>query len=425
MTFNPSSDFAARLDAEDELRAIADRFYRPAGVVYLDGNSLGLMSRDAEASVARVMDEWKTLGVEGWTRANPPWFELAETLGRRVAPLVGAAGDEVVVANSTTVNLHQLLATLYPPAGSRVAILGDALSFPSDSYAIQSFLRLKGLDPKTHLRRVPSRDGFLLDEDDIIASMTDDIAIAILPGVVYTSGQLLDMRRITRAARDRGIVIGWDCSHSIGAVEHALDAWDADFAFWCSYKYLCAGPGATGGLYLNRRHFGRAPGLAGWFSSQKDRQFDMALDLTAAPDAGALQIGTPNILSIAPLQGALDLIFKAGLDQLRAKSLRLTQYLIDLIDSELRDLGFTIATPRDQHRRGGHVALVHDDAMRFCKALRADGVIPDFRPPRIVRLAPVALYNTHADCHEAISRLKRIASTGAHLRFSSDREVVS
>src|SRR5439155_2977890 len=189
-------------------------------------------------------------------------------------------------------------------------------------------------------------DRFTLDEDDIIAAMSDDVSVTILPGVIYTSGQWLDMPRITRAARERGILIGWDLSHSIGSVPHALDQWDADFAFWCSYKYLNGGPGATGGLYLNRRHFGRAPGLAGWFSSNKHKQFDMSADLSPATGAGALQIGSPNILSMASLDGSLRLIHAAGLDCLRAKSLALTTFLMELSDARLARFGFTVATPR-------------------------------------------------------------------------------
>lgn len=408
-----------------------ERFCRPADVgdkpvVYMDGNSLGLLSYAAERAILRAVDQWKTLGVEGWTRADPPWFTLAERLGRRVAPLVGADPEEVIVTNSTTINLHQLLGTLYRASGRRTKVLGDALSFPSDAYAIQSFLRSHGLDPATHYVRVPSRDGLTLHDDDVFAELaSEDVALAVLPGVVFTSGQLLDMKRVTRFARDRRVTIGWDLSHSIGAVPHALDEWDADFAFWCSYKYLCAGPGAVGGLYLNRRHLGQAPAIAGWFSSRKDVQFDMSHELVPAPDAGAMQVGTPHVLSMAPLDGALDVILEAGIERLRAKSLRLTRYLMELADAELAPHGFTVGTPREDDRRGGHVALLHDDATRISKAMRAAGVIPDFRPPRIIRLAPVGLYTRFEDCFEAVERIKAIMETRAYERLSSDREVVS
>lgn len=424
MEIDTTAAYAKARDAQDRLASCREDFYRAPGRIYLDGNSLGLLSRQAEASLLRVLNEWKTLGIAGWTEAASPWFFLAETLAEQTAPLLGAAPDAVIVANSTTVNLHQLLATLYVPEDTRPKILADALAFPSDLYALQSHLRLRGRDPACDLVLAPSRDGVTLDEGDILAAMTDEVQMAVLPAVLYASGQLLDMAFLARAARGRGILLGLDCSHSIGAVPHELDAWDVDFAFWCSYKYLNAGPGATGGLYLNRRHFGRAPGLAGWFSSRKDRQFDMAHTLEAAHGAGALQIGTPPILSMAPLHGALKALHAAGLPALRRKSLALTDYLMALVESELAGWGFRFASPREPHRRGGHIALLHDDAVRLCKALRAAEVIPDYRPPNIIRLAPVPLYTSFLDCHEAVQRLKRILEEGEYRNEEAGRGLV-
>jgi kynureninase len=410
------AETARALDEADPLRPFRERFYRRDGEIYLDGNSLGLLSRDAEASVLRVLDEWKTLGIEGWTEADPAWFSFSEMLSTVVAPLVGADADEVIVTGSTTVNLHQLLATLYDPTNTeKPRLLADELNFPSDIFALQSHLRLRGLDPKGHLVRVPSRDGRTLDENDILAAMTrGDIQMAVLPSVVYTSGQLLDMERVTRAARENGVLIGWDCSHSVGAVPHALSEWGADFAFWCHYKYLNAGPGSVGGLYLNRRHFGKAPGLAGWFGSRKEKQFAMDHTLIPADGAGALQIGTPHLLSLAPLEGSLRIHHEAGNAPLRAKSLALTDFLRELTESELAPYGVTIATPREPERRGGHLALIHPQAARISRALRRAGVVPDFRPPHIVRLAPVPLYTSFADCVEAVRRLREILETRAY-----------
>jgi kynureninase len=291
-------------------------------------------------------------------------------------------------------------------------------------YAVDSHLRLRGLDPAAHRVTVPSRDGRTLDESDVIASFTEEVAVAVLPSVVYTSGQLLDMARVTAAARERGVVILWDCSHSVGAVPHRLSEWGADAAFWCHYKYLNAGPGAVGGLYLNRRHFGRAPGLAGWFSSAKDRQFDMAHELTAATGAGALQIGTPHMLSLAPLEGALSLHREAGMDRLRAKSLEMTAFLRRMTAAELSPYGVGVVTPAEDDRRGGHLALTHPEAAPLCKALRRAGVVPDHRPPDIVRLAPVPLYNSFADCVAAVSCLADILATGAHRTHGPERGLV-
>lgn len=415
---------AERWDADDSLRAFRDRFYQAPGRIYLDGNSLGLLSQDAEDATLRALAAWREYAVEGWTDGPEPWFTLAERLSAQVAPLVGATPESVIVTGSTTVNLHQLLATLYTPKGRRTKILADDLAFPSDIYAIQSHLRLRGLDPETHLVSMSSRDRRTLGEADIIAALTEEVAVAVLPAVVYTSGQLIDMPHVTAAARERGVLIGWDCSHSIGAVPHRLDDWGADCAFWCHYKYLNAGPGAVGGLYLNRRHFGRLPGLAGWWGSRKDRQFDMAHTFTPVEGAGALQIGTPHILSLAPLSGALEIYGEAGIERIRSKSLALTAFLRRAIEAELSDYGVGIVTPREDERRGGHLALVHPEAARLCKALRGVGVVPDFRPPDIIRLAPVALYTSFGECLEAVFRLKAILETDAHRSQDSSRELV-
>jgi len=417
---------AARLDASDPLAGFRERFYLPgADTIYLDGNSLGLLSRDAEASLRQTVDAWRDLAIGGWTDAPDPWFYLPERLASLLAPLVGAAPDEVIATGSTTVNLHQLLATFFDPTEPlRNKILSDAIAFPSDIYAIESQLRLRGLDPRTHLAFVASSDGRTLTDADIATAFTPDVQIAILPSVVYASGQLLDMAGITRAAHKRGIRIGWDCSHSIGALPHSLSAWDADFAFWCHYKYLNAGPGAVGGLYVNRRYHGHLPGLAGWFSSRKDRQFAMSHTLTPAEGAGALQIGTPHILSLAPLIGALGLLAEAGIEPLRRKSLALTAFLRKAIEARLSRYGVTIATPVEDGRRGGHLALVHPEAAALSRALRQAGVIPDYRPPDIIRLAPVALYNTFADCHRAVERLQRLLEYGTHRSQSTATDII-
>jgi kynureninase len=413
-------------DRDDPLQNYRDHFYGlDSGALYLDGNSLGLLSKEAEAATLQALEAWRRHGIEGWTDAKFPWFTLPEQLAAQVAPLVGASADEVIITGSTTVNLHQLLATLFDPTDTqRNKILADALAFPSDIFAIESHLRLRGLDPAIHLIKVPSKDGFTLTEEDLLAALTPDVQLAVLPAVVYTSGQLLPLQRITAAARAQKIVIGWDCSHSIGSVPHSLSAWDADFAFWCHYKYLNAGPGAVGGLYLNRRHFGKMPGLAGWFSSRKDRQFDMTHTLMPAENAGSLQIGTPHILSLAPLSGSLELHHVAGMERLRTKSLALTDFLRRTVEQELLSFGVTIATPVEDDNRGGHLALVHPDAAQISRALRQVGVIPDYRPPNIIRLAPVPLYNSFIDCWNAVHKLRHILETGSYRTTGSERELV-
>lgn len=412
--------------AADSLERFRAEFHLPPGVVYLDGNSLGPLPRRAEAALQRVVNEWRTLGIAGWTDAAAPWVTLSEAVATQLAPLVGAAPDELAVTGSTTGNLHQLLATLYDPAAPRRLIVADELNFASDLHAVASHLRLRGLDPTTHLRFVRSRDGRTLTEEDILAALTPDVQVAVLPAVLYVSGQLLDVAAVTRAARERGVTVLWDCSHSIGAVPHAFAAESVEAAFWCSYKYLNAGPGAVGGLFLAREHHHRAPGLAGWWGVRPERRFALAATHEPAPDARALQVGTPHLLSLAPLQGALELFAEAGgTGPLRARSLALTDHLLERIDHDLADLGFTVITPRAAARRGGHVALAHPEAWRICAALKAAGVIADFRPPDVIRLAPAALYTTIAECTEAVARLRRIVVTRAYADFPARRPLVT
>lgn len=419
---------AHTLDAADPLAAFRERFYLPPETIYMDGNSLGLLSRDAEAAVLHALEEWKRLAVGGWLAAEPDWFTLGEELGRLTAPLVGAAPDEVVVTGTTTVNLHNLVATFYRPAGRRRKIIATALDFPSDIYALASQLALRGGDAEADLVRVPSRDGRTVDENDLIAAMTNEVALVLLPSVLYRSGQLLDVERLTAAAHGWSIPIGFDCAHAIGVVPHRFDAWGVDFAFWCTYKYLNAGPGSTGGLYVNRRHFGRRPGLAGWWGYQKDRQFDMRHEWAGAAGAGAWQISTPPILSTAPLLGSLRIFAEAGIERVREKSLQQTAYLIDLIEAmglTEPPYGYRIGTPRAPARRGGHVAVEHDAGPRVNRALKRRGVVPDFRPPDVVRLAPIPLYTSYRDLWQVAQHLRDVIAMGEYAAVEDGRDLVA
>ena len=427
MDFEPGEDCALRLDEADPLAGYKDRFYGLPGCIYMDGNSLGLMSFDAESTLLRVMDEWKKLGIKGWSGAEQPWITYAERLGELQAPIVGAHPDEVVVTGGTTVNLHALVATFYRPEAGRTKILADELNFPSDLYALSAQIRLRGGDPDDDLVLVKSRDGALIEEDDIVDAMGGDVALALLPSVYYRSGQLLDMERLTKEAHDRGILIGFDLSHSVGVVPHRLSDWGADFAFWCNYKYVNGGPGSTGSLYVNRRHFGATPGLAGWFGNDRSTMFDMRTEFDPARTAAAWQIGTTTMLSSAPIEGSLKMITEAGIGNIREKSLRITSYLMYLIDETLSDepYSYGIATPRDPDRRGGHVGVTHDDAWRITQALIARGVIPDFRPPNIIRLAPIPLYVSYHDVWKVAEHLKAVIDGGEHRAFSDDRATVT
>ncbi|PIC74467.1 kynureninase [Sporosarcina sp. P17b] len=417
-------EYAITLDQQDSLAPYRKEFYLLQDKIYMDGNSLGLLSTRAEKKLFELLESWKTLGIDGWTEGKHPWYFMAEQLGDRMAPLVGGEKSEVIATGSTTTNLHQMVSTFYRPSGKRTKILADELNFPSDIYALQSQIRVHGLDPEEHLVRVKSEDGLTLDENRIIDAMTDDIALIVLPSVLYRSGQVLDMKTLTQAAREKGIVIGFDLSHSIGAVTHELHNWDVDFAFWCTYKHLNGGPGAVGGLFINERHFGKEAGLAGWFGSDKTKQFDMDHTMTAAPDAGAYQIGTPHVLSLAPLLGSLEMFEELGMDKVREKSLALTRFMLDCIDDELQEYSFGIGNPLDDSR-GGHLLLQHNEAARICQALKAQGVVPDFRAPDGIRLAPVALYNSFKDVWEAVQILKTIMKEELYKEFPNERGVVA
>lgn len=423
--FFDTENYALKQDEQDNLARFKEEFYIPDNVLYMDGNSLGLLSKRAEQSLLTSLEDWKNLGIDGWMGAQPPWFYLSETLGARLAPLVGAKKEEVMATGSITVNIHQMVSTFYKPEGKRTKILADELTFPSDIYALQSQLSLKGHDPATHLVKVKSKDGRTLDENDIIEQMTDEIALILLPSVLYRSGQLLNMELLTKEAHRRGIIIGFDLAHSIGAIPHKLHEWGADFAVWCNYKYLNSGPGSVGGLYVHERHFGTRPGLAGWFSSKKEKQFDMEHELVHEASAGAFQIGTPHVLSIAPMAGSLEIFEEAGIEKIRRKSLNLTSYMMSLIAHELKGFGFSVTNPAEDARRGGHVCLEHEEAARICKALKEKQVIPDFRAPNVIRLAPIALYTSYHDVWRTIQILKEIMSGELYKKYENTRNVVA
>lgn len=422
-----SEDYSKQLDQQDNLKHFRERFYINKDSIYMDGNSLGLLSKDAETSLLRIIDEFKELGINGWMGAKEPWFTYAEKLGAKEAGLVGALEDEVIITGSTTINLHNLLATFYKPKGNRKKILMDELNFPSDLYASQSHLRLHDLDIKENLVLVKSKDGRIIDEQDIIAMMSDDISVAIFPSVLYRSGQLLDMEMLTKEAHKRGIIIGFDCCHSAGAVPHKLHEWDVDFAFWCNYKYLNSGPGSTGTLFVNKKHFNIMPGLAGWWGYNKNSQFDMKQEFEPAGNAGGWQVGTISLFSTAPLEGSLKIFEEAGMDAIRRKSLDQTSYMMYLIDNILTKEPYNciIGTPREDEKRGGHVALEHEEAIRINESLKKKGVIPDFRYPNVIRLAPISFYTSYHEIWQVVKIIKEIIGSKEYMEFDSKRGTVA
>jgi kynureninase len=403
---------AIAADRQDPLADFRDRFDVPDDY-YMDGNSLGPISTDAETALDRVVEEWRDLGIRGWTDAERDWFTYAEALGDDLAPLLGADGEEVVLANSTSVNIHTLIGTFLDEADGTKVVVND-LDFPTDHYAIRAQFRQRGIDPDEGLVVVESRDGRTLREADVAEALdsTDDVAMVFMPAVFYRSGQLLDVERLTEIAHEHGALAGFDLAHSVGVVPHDLSAVGADFAVWCSYKYLNAGPGALAGLYVNREHFGTTPALVGWWGHEKATQFDMKLKFTPADSAGAWQIGTPHLLSLAPLEGSLSVIREAGIDAIRRKSVALTGYLIDLVDARLAEVGCSVGTPRHPARRGGHVAVEHPEGDRLAEALKDRGVVVDFRPPNVVRLCPAPLYTGFADVWDVVEIARSVLAGG-------------
>ena len=402
-------------DAADPLRGFRERFALPRSergepLIYLCGHSLGLMPLAARELVDEELEAWSRLGVAGHESGRRPWVPYHENLGPGLASLTGARLSEVVAMNSLTVNLHLMLASFYRPAHSRTRILMEAGAFSSDRYAVASQIAWRGLDPGTALIELAPRAGAdVLPEEAIeeyLARHGEEIALVLWPGVQFRTGQSFDLARIARAAHRHGCVAGFDLAHSIGNTLLALHDSDADFAVWCSYKYLNGGPGAIGGCFVHQRHAdaqprsahgGALPGtrLAGWWGHEERTRFLMEKEFRAAAGASAWQISNPPILASAPLIASLTIFTEAGMERLRAKSVELSGFLEQLL-SPLGGQVQTI-TPRDSARRGCQLSLrITGGAARGTRvfeALAARGVVCDWRAPDIMRVAPVPLYN--------------------------------
>jgi kynureninase len=398
-------------DAADPLAHLRSRFALPRGadgvpLLYFCGHSLGLAPAQARAVVNREIDSWERLGVGGHHEGELSWIRYAETLQQPLSQLVGAHAHEVVPMNSLSVNLHLLLASLYRPTLQRRAILIEAGAFSSDRHVVATQIASHGADPHTDLIELGPREGEdtlrIEDIEQCIADEASRLALVLWPGVQYRTGQLFDLRRITRAAHAQQLVVGFDLAHAIGNVPLSLHEDDADFAVWCSYKYLNAGPGAVGGAFVHERHLNRPdlPRLTGWWGHDPDTRFEMSPRFEPAPGIAAWAISNPPIFSSAPLHASLPLFAQAGLPALRAKSIALTGYLETLL-MQLAGKHLGVVTPRDPAQRGCQLSLrlVHgaEHGRQVFEALTARGVVADWREPDIIRLAPVPLYNSYED----------------------------
>lgn len=422
--FKDGFEFARELDRLDELHQVRERFYLNEGEIYMDGNSLGLSSKDAEEALLNAFSVWRKEAIKIWGIENGRYFNFSKNIAEKLKDLINADANEIIVMGSITTNLHQALATFYKPTKEKYKIIVDELNFPTDIYAIKSIIEFKGLRVEDVLTVIKSRDGRTISEEDIISEMNNDVALILLPSVLYRSAQLLNMEQLTREAHKHGIIIGWDLAHSIGSVPHDFKRIDPDFAVWCSYKYLNAGPGATAGMYINQKHFTKSAGLKGWFGNKDESQFLMSHDFDQDMDANGWLLGTHHIFSMAPLDGVLDVFNKVGMEKIRIKSLHMTAYLMYLIDNKLSQYGFSIGNPREDHRRGGHISLEHDEAYRISLALRDHKVIPDYREPNVIRLAPVALYVSYEEVYKLVAILEQIMLDKEYENYSLNRITV-
>ncbi len=408
MTFSTHQDFALELDREDSLRDFRKKFYLPLGkdgkpLIYFAGNSLGLMPKAARQIVEEELDNWARLGVDAHHATGTPWYSYHEALREPTARLVGAKPLEVICMNSLTVNLHLMMATFYRPTKSRFKILMEDPAFPSDTYAIKTQIAHHGLDPKDALILARPRKGeFTIGTEDIVDLINkhaDQLAVVVFGGINFFTGQLFDIEKITAAAQNRGVVAGFDLAHVIGNAPLSLHDWNVDFAVWCSYKYLNAGPGAVAGAFVHERHATNTslPRLAGWFGNDPNTRFRLHLEpeFIPVPSADGWQISNPPILSMAPLRASLAIFDEArGIDPLRAKSIKLTGYL-DFLLTEIGSKKFSIVTPRDSSSHGCQLSIVaHEHPKGLHNELIAAEVKCDFREPNVIRVAPTPLYNT-------------------------------
>lgn len=412
-----SLEHARSLDAEDTLSAFRSRFHIPPGpdgdCIYLCGNSLGLQPVAAAALIEEELEAWRELGVHGHMTGRRPWMPYHENLTGLTAELVGAEPGEVVTMNTLTVNLHLMMVSFYRPEGRRRKLLIERPAFPSDRYAAESQVRFHGLDPADALLEIGPREGESAIRDEDLFGLLDregeEIALVMLPGVQYYSGQAFDIEGITRSARARGCAVGWDLAHATGNLELSLHDWGPDFASWCSYKYLNGGPGAVSGAFVHSRHArdDALPRFAGWWGHDKTTRFRMGPEFVPMVGAEGWQLSNPPILSMTPLIAALGLFREAGgMTTLRSRSERLTAYLEALLMAVLPDRVEQL-TPSEPDRRGCQLSLRirSGDGRAVFDRITAEGVVCDWREPDVIRVAPVPLYNTHVDCWRFVSLL--------------------
>ena len=406
--YRPDAEFAAAMDAADPLRDFRHRFHFPNSpdggeAIYFTGNSLGLQPKATRSYIEQELDDWATLAVEGHFHAKNPWLPYHEFLTEQMARVVGAKSIETVVMNSLTVNLHLMMVSFYRPRRNRTKIVIEKGAFPSDQYAVASQLGFHGFDTPNHLIELTPEEGdTTLRTEGIIDTIErhgDEIALVMLGGVNYYTGQAFDMKAITEAGHRIGAIVGFDLAHAAGNLELKLHEWGVDFAVWCSYKYLNAGPGGIAGTFIHKRHAEAfdIPRFAGWWGHDKQTRFLMGPEFKPMPGAEGWQISNPPIFQMAALRASLEIFDEAGMQNLRAKSETLTGYLEYL----LRQIGnerISVITPSDPTQRGCQLSIrVKNYDRSLFEALTERGVFVDWREPDVIRAAPVPLYNSYTD----------------------------
>jgi kynureninase len=413
--FQLGEAFAREMDARDPLAHFRERFCMPKlasgeECLYFCGHSLGLQPRTARAYIEQELKDWADLGVEGHFHGKDPWMPYHRLLTEQTAGLVGAQPQEVVVMNSLTVNLHLMMTSFYRPTAQRHKIVIERGAFPSDQYAVKSQILFHGFDPATSLIELTPREGeFCLRDEDIeslIESERESIALIMLGGVNYVTGQAYDMPAITQLGHRKGCVVAFDLAHAAGNIPLRLHDWGPDFAAWCSYKYLNGGPGCVGGCFVHDRH-ARAwdlPRFAGWWGHNEKIRFQMGPEFHPMTGAEGWQLSNPPIFALAPLRASMEIFAEAGIERLREKSISLTGYLEFLLD-QVHSPKFSIITPSEVERRGAQISIrLHSQGRGLCDKLIAEGVIGDWREPDTYRVAPIPLYNTFQDVHRFVQR---------------------
>ena len=411
MKFENSLAFAKELDGRDPLKQFRERFYIPVvngkECIYFTGNSLGLQPKTTQEYVLNELEDWANYGVEGHFHARNPWLSYHEMFPALLSKIIGAKPEEIVVMNQLTVNLHLLMTTFYRPTKDRYKIICEAKAFPSDQYAMESQAILHGFDPADTIIEVsPAAGKQTIDNADIIDAIKlhgKSVALVLFSGVNYYNGQVFDMEQIAKAAHDAGAYCGFDLAHAAGNIALKMHAWDADFACWCSYKYLNSGPGGVAGIYIHERHATntKLPRLAGWWGHDKSSRFKMEKDFIPIPTAEGWQLSNAPVLSMAAHKASLDIFDEAGMDNLVAKGRDLSNYLLYILE-EINNLSdekaIEVITPANDKEKGCQVSmLMLQNGKNIFEALKKHGVIADWREPNVIRIAPVPLYNTFED----------------------------